>query len=119
MSSATVRAEIAAAATLIEGVNVSPYYRQSLKPGDGFVRLGQRGRDGSGIGFLDTWEIWLALSQDVLTAEQWLEDNLDDLLVSLHSAMYVTTVTPTELVIGTGGASIPGVIIAGTREAGA
>lgn len=113
----SVREEIAAAAILIDGISVTPYYRQSLKPGDGFVRLGQRGRDGSGIGFLDTWEIWLAVSQDVASAEQWLETNLDDLLVSLGSALYVTTVTPTELVIGTGGASIPGVIIAGTREA--
>lgn len=113
----SVRQEVADAASLIDGISVTPYYRQSLKAGDGFVRLGQRGRDGSGIGFLDTWEIWLAVSQDVASAEQWLETNLDDLLVSLGSAMYVTTVTPTELVIGTGGASVPGVIIAGTREA--
>lgn len=115
----SVREEIAAAASLIEGVNVTPYYRQSLKPGDGFVRLGQRGRDGSGIGFIDTWELWLAVSQDIPGAEQWLEANLDDLLVSLGSAMYVTTVTPTELVIGTGGATVPGLIVAGTRETGA
>lgn len=112
----SARDELAAAASTISGINVTPRYRQSPKPGDGFVRLSQRARDDSGLGFIDTWQIWLAVSQDVVTTEQWLEDNLDDLLAALDGAMYVTTVTPTELVIGTGGPSIPGVIVEGARE---
>lgn len=112
----SARTEMAAAATGVDGVNVTPYYRQSLKPGDGCVRLAQRVRDGSGLGFIDTWEIWLAVSQDLAGAEKWLEANLSNLLAALGSALYVTTITPSELVLSPGGPTTPGVIVAGTRE---
>jgi hypothetical protein len=115
MSMGTTRTDLAAAASTVAGIACAPYYRQSFRAGDAAVRLDHRTRDDNGY-WLDTWQVWVALNQDVLTAERWLDDHLDDLTAALSAEMVVTTITPTELVIGTGGASIPGVIVEGVRE---
>ena len=108
----SARADIAAAASLPGVSKVSEYYRQSLKPGDGFVRLAQRERDSSGFGWMDKWEVWLSIPADFVAAEKWLDQNLDALTDALNSVVVVTTVTPSELVLGS--STVNGVIFAGS-----
>lgn len=111
----STRQELAAAAATVDGINCTPYYRQSLKARDAFVRLAKRTPDPA-IGFTDTWQVWVALSQDVKAAEQWLEDHLDELAAALSSEMTVTSITPTEFSLA-GVPSVNGVVVEGDRGA--
>ena len=113
---AETRTEFAAAVTGVAGISCTPNYRQSLKPGDAFVRLGVRRRDGSGLAYADTWQVWLALPQDVATAEKWLDEHIDEISEALRPLLNLNTITPAELALG--GNTVPGVIFEGIREAG-
>lgn len=115
--SAEAREAIAAAASSVPGVTCTPYYRQSLKPGDACVRLQVRTRAANGFGYVDTWQVWLALPQDVAAAEKWLDEHGHALTEALKPEFIggVQTVTPAELVLGTGAAT-NGVIYQGARE---
>lgn len=112
----TTRTEIAVAASLAGVTNVTPTYRQSLKPGDGFVELLSRARGDNGFGWVDTWGVWIALAQDVKAAEEWLEQHLTVLMESIDAsrALDVTTAAPANRVLG--GQVSNGVSITGTRE---
>lgn len=110
----TVREDIAAAASSVEGVSVSPYFRQVVKPGEGMVRLARRSRDDSGLGFIDTWQVWIAGSQDVAITEKSIEQMMPALITSLSEVMVITTITPSELVFQN--ITVPGVIYEGARE---
>ena len=109
----TAREEIAAAATIDGLTNVTPYYRQTLTARQGFVRLVSRVRGDNGFGWIDTWQIWLALEQDVVKTEKWLEQHLSDLMAAVDQELVVTSAAPMELGLST---VVPGLIIAGTRE---
>lgn len=111
---AATRTAISDAVSALDGLNCSPYFRQSLKPGDAFVRLAARGPDPE-LGFTDTWQVWVALAQDVVTAEKWLDDHLEDLQTALAGELTVTTINPTEFV--TGSTTVNGVVVEGDREA--
>lgn len=113
--SAEARAAISDAASTVTGVNCKPYYRQSLKSGDAFVRLARRAPDPSGLGDTVVWQVWLALPQDVLAAEKWLDERVGDLYAALRGEMTITSITPAELVLG-GTNSVNGVIVEGARE---
>lgn len=108
------RAEIAAAATLAGVTKVTPYYRQSLTTGDGFVRLASRVRGDNGFGWVDSWEVWLAVPQNVADAEKWIETHLEALMTSIDTELVVTSAAPAELALPN--AVVNGLIIAGTRE---
>ena len=110
----STRTEIAAAASAVAGLNVSPYFRQSLKSGDGFVRLASRVRGDNGFGWIDTWEVWVALPSNVPDAEKWLETHLEDLMDSLDTELVVTSAAPAELALPS--TNVNGLIVAGTRE---
>lgn len=112
----STRTDLATAATGVAGTNVTGTYRQSLKPLDGFVKWNGRRAGDNGHGWLDDWQIWLALHQDVTTAEAWIAANLQDLIEALDDEMVVTTAVPAELVLGS--TSVNGLIIEGSREAG-
>lgn len=115
MSAADIRTDLAEAVTAAgEGLSCTPYYRQSLKPGDGFVRLESRKRDTSGIGYVDTWQIWMAIPQDVVQAEKWLDTSMPIIAVALEPLLWVTTITPSTLSLDT--VQTNGVIFEGTRE---
>lgn len=107
---------IASAISGAEGVSVTPYYRQSMKAGDGCVRLAQRNRAENGFGYMNVWQVWLSLPQDIATAEQWVEQNLDGLIEAVNTELLVTSVTPVDQMPGSNG--IPGLIIEGSRAAG-
>lgn len=114
MSNAATRAALAAAAATVEGINCTAYYRQSLAPGDAFVRLSSRTRSENGFGFMDTWQIWLALPQDAVAAEKYLDSHVGEITAAISAEVIVTTVTPSELVLGAN--SVNGVIFEGVRE---
>lgn len=109
----TDRSEIATAATLDGITNVSGYYRQNLKPGEGFVRFAGQQRGDNGFGFVKTWEVWIAVPQDLPSAEKWLEANLDALVDSIDTELIVTSAAPAELALPN--ALVNGLIVAGTR----
>ncbi|NGN92648.1 hypothetical protein G5C66_07845 [Nocardioides sp. KC13] len=112
----TAREDIAAAASTVTGLKVTPYYRQNLTAGNGFVRFGERTRPSNGFGWLDTWEIWIASPADIEAAEKWIEANQDALLAALDPAeMLVTSLTPSELVLGS--VNTPGIVVRGVRGA--
>lgn len=100
------------------GLNVSTHYRQTLKPFDGFVKWNGRTPDSTGLGWINSWQVWLALPQDVKAAEVWLDTNLDALVQALHTEVYVTSVNPAELLIGDGAAA-NGLILEGSLPASA
>jgi len=114
MSNIDTRAAIAAAASTVDGVTCTPNYRQSLSPGDAFVRLDRRARSENGYGYMDTWQVWLALPQDQASAETWLDTNIDALTAALSAEIVVTAITPAELVPGP--TPVNGVIFEGARE---
>lgn len=109
----TTRDDIAAAASTVTGVNVSAYYRQSTKPGDGWVSLTALERDASGLGYMERWSVSVCLSQDIAAAEKWIEDNTDDLIAALSDQLVITAALPSTLVLDT--ASVPGLVIEGSR----
>lgn len=110
----SIRQDIANAATIDALTKVTPYYRQTLKPGDGFVEYGGQVAGDNGFGYVVTWNVWIAVAQDVKTAEEWIEEHLDTVLQSLEPELIITTASPTNRPIG--GQVTNGVLITGTRE---
>lgn len=113
MSDVEIREAIAAAANTVEGVNVSPWYRQSTKPGDGFVALARSERDESRFGFINKWEVLVALPSNLRDAERKFADLMDPLLAALKTELIVTAFYPSNLAFGTD--SVPCVVIEGSR----
>lgn len=110
----TTREDIAAAASTVDGLNVTPYYRQNLTTGNGFVRLAVRNRPSNGFGWLDTWEVWIAGPSDIEAAEKWIEAKQDALLAALKAEMHISSLTPSDLTVGN--TSTPGIVVSGVRE---
>lgn len=111
--SADVRAALAAAASSVDGINCSPYFRQSTKPGDAMVRFERDARDESGFGFMRTWQVMVMLPQDLAAAEKYLDANLDAIVAAVAEELVITTVTPQQLALDTG--LVPCVLIEGVR----
>lgn len=112
----TAREDLATAAETVAGVtSCTAYGRQTLRPGDGYVRFARREPDPSGLGFTDVWQVWITLPQDLNAAEKWLEDHLDALGAALAQEMTVTAITPAELVMPSGPPT-NGVVVEGARE---
>ena len=112
----TARDLIAQAVTGAAGVTCSPYYRLALAPGEAFVRRGRVIPAENGFGHLVTWQVWVALPQDLTTAEKWTDEYAGDLLDALDAELNTVSLTPAELVLTPGGPSIPGLILEGARE---
>lgn len=110
----TAREDLATAASSVAGLKVTPYYRQNLTTGNGFVRLAARNRPSNGLGWLDTWEIWIAAPSDVEASEKWIEAKQDALLAALEAEMLIGSLTPSDLVVGT--TTTPGIVVSGVRE---
>lgn len=109
-----VRQKLADAASRVDGVNVTPYFRQTTKPGQGMVRLDRMTRSANGFGFMNTWQIIILLPADIAAAERWLENNTSDLVHEIEQELILLSVTPQQLALDSG--TIPVVIIEGNRE---
>lgn len=96
----STREDIATALTETGLVRVTPGYRSTIKAHEGIVKWAGRVPGDEGLGYLDTWEIWLGVGADLAAAEAWLTDHLDALISSLDRVALVTGATPAELVLG-------------------
>ena len=112
--SAAVRQALATAASTVEGITVSPYFRQSTKPGTGIVTLA-RITYPNRFGGVVTWQVLVLLPQDLEQAEKYLEQKVPAIVQALSPELVVTTVTPQEVVLD-GGVRLPCVVVEGTRE---
>lgn len=111
----TIREDIAAAATIAGVTNVTPYYRQSTKPGDGFVQLLELNRGDNGFGFMATWQVVIFVAQDVAAAEKWMENHLATLIEELEPELIVTSAGPDTALLPSGATNT--ITITGAREA--
>jgi hypothetical protein len=73
MSLAVARAEIATAASTVAGVNVTPYFRQITKAGQGFMKL-DRIEYPNNFGGVAYFAIWVVIPADTAAAEKRFED---------------------------------------------
>lgn len=112
--SAEVREALSTAANTVDGVSVAPYFRTSIKPGDGFVQMNRLDRDESGLAYMARWSVLIVLPQNLAVAQKWLEERTDALLSALQTELVVTSVIPSQLVIDTG-TEVPGVVFEGSR----
>lgn len=110
----SVRTELADAVTALAGIDVRPYYRQSTKPGDGWVTLSGWDRDDTGFGYMDTWEVRIILSTDLKAAEEWVETHGDAVVSAIEPLLIITSVALVTFVADAG--NIPGLLITGVRE---
>jgi len=109
-----VREALAAAANTVDGVKVSPRFRQYARPGDGSVRMAGLVRDAKGFGWIATWQVWVLAHEDLSAAEKWMDERAVELAEVLSEHMVVASVAPQQLNVG--GKTIACVVIEGTRE---
>lgn len=109
------RQEIADAVNTIAGLNCTPRYRQNIKAGQAMIRFERATRDSSGFGFVDVWQVVLALPQQLSAAETFVDDHLDELLVALEPVLIVTTAQQRELILEKAAGSVPVLVIEGNR----
>lgn len=109
----TVREDLAAAASTVEGITVTPYFRQTTTTGQGCVRLDHTDYPDS-LGGWDTWQIVVFMPQDTAVAEKYLEAKRGPLRDALAAHMIVRRITAGQLAIDTG--TVPVVFIEGQRE---
>ena len=107
------RIAISTAASTVEGINCTPYFRQSTKPGDAMVRLDRMDRDSSGFGFMAVWQVVVMLPQDLAAAEKYLDEKVAALVTAISEELVVTRVAPQQLALDTG--LVPVVFIEGNR----
>lgn len=113
MSATDVRKSIADAANTVEGVSVQPYFVQATRPGTGAVARG-RTEYPDRFGGVVYWQVSLRLSQDVVTAEKWMDQNLPDLVEAIGEELIVTSATPVDIAFD--GGTVPGIVIEGHRS---
>jgi len=114
----SARDALAAAASSVDGVTCTSFYRQITRPGDACVRLGEITADQSGLSASRTWQIWVALSEDTQSAERWIETHHAALKAALDDEWRFSRATPSQLVQGstrTQTLTVNGIIYEGTR----
>jgi hypothetical protein len=111
----TTRDEIAAAASTVDGVDVSPLYRAVSGVGQGYVEW-LRTEYPNTLGGEDYWGVVIVLPQDLAAAQAWIADHKRDLWDALGYAMVVTQARP-ELVLFPDNQSQKTLVLEGHREA--
>jgi len=114
--SAEVRQALADVCNTVEGINVSPYFRQEPKPGSGMVRFAGLNRPDR-LGGLITWQVVIFLSQNLADAERFIDTKvpaLVDAIVASRELRDGLLVAPQQLALDTG--TVPVVVLEGTRE---
>lgn len=111
----SVRTDLATAASSVADVTVTAYYRQSLRPGHGFVKWNGHTPSRNGFGYMASWQVWIAVPQDVKAAEQWVEAHLTPLLEALADELTITAAQPLEFLLDA--QPVNGLVITGARGA--
>lgn len=110
----TVREELAAAATTVDGVKVTPYYTGATEPGRGFIRL-DRVDYPNRFGGIARWNVVCHLSSDISTAEKWVETKSPLIRAALAEHLVITSMVPGRIdLLGVG--VFPCLFINGHRE---
>lgn len=112
MSAAEVRAALAAAASTVDGINCSAYYRQSTKAGDAMVRRNGTNYPNS-LGGVITWQVLINMPTDLAAAQRFLDDVVPLVVAALEDVLQIRSVTPQQLQYETG--LVPGAVIEGLR----
>lgn len=112
--SQVVRQALAAAANTVDGVKVTPYYRQVTETGQGMVRF-DRTDYPNPLGGLTTWWVVVVLPQDLEAAERWLDENGSALRGAVAEELMVRSMYPQQLAL-TDGSAVLAVVIEGQRE---
>lgn len=90
MSLFGMRAAIAAALVDVDGVQCYRYRPDSLATGDAWPVRGPAERDQvSGLFLLD-WGVQVCLPPDAQSADQWIDDHIDDVVAGLSPVAYVS-----------------------------
>lgn len=110
----TVREDLAAAASTVDGITVLPFYVQAPPVGSGFVHY-LRTNYPNKFGGIDTWQIVVAVPPNLAEGQNWIEANRQELVDALKDELIVRTATPTELILD-GGSSLRALVIEGDRE---
>ena len=108
-----LRAEIAGAASQVDGVKVGAYFRQTTKSGDGWVSLVRSDRDESGFGWMDRWAVTIVLPQATKAAEDWMDAHIEPLAAALSDFLIVTAFIPSTLRMDSG--DVNALVVEGTR----
>jgi hypothetical protein len=90
--SAATRDALVTAANAVEGVSVSPYYRQGGRTGDGNVVL-SRVTYPNPFGGIGWWEVHVLLPVDVESAQKRAETLIPALVDALSNEMAVDEIT--------------------------
>jgi hypothetical protein len=112
--SAAVRQEIAEAASTVAGVTCTPYYVQTTSAGAAYVRL-DRIEYPNPFGGVAYWNVVLLLPQDIAASEKYLEEKVPLIREAIEEHLFVTSVTPQQLQLGSG-PTLPCAFINGHRE---
>ena len=111
----SAREEIAAAASTVDGVECTPFYRGAGEVGAGYVEW-SRSEWPNRFGAVDFWSVVIVVPSEPDAAEHWVEDHRQALYDGISEALIVTTISPS-LVPITDGPSLKAVTVAGHREA--
>jgi hypothetical protein len=117
MAISDARAEIATAASTVDGVNVSPYFRQVTKAGQGFIKLDRieyPDRIARVNGGIAHFVLWVILPADVAQAEQRAEELEPLLRNAIGRAWSVDSAQLADLQMDSG--TLPVLQLTGHRE---
>lgn len=113
MSLTLARAEIATAASTVDDVNVTPYFRQVTKAGQGFVKL-ERVEYPNKFGGVATLSVFVILPDGLAAAERRAEELEPLLYNALRPAWVLDSAQLADLQTDTG--SLPVLQFTGHRE---
>lgn len=89
----TVRADLAAAASTVEGVTAHPYFKQGSHPGHTFVRIARIDYPNF-TGGVVRWDLLVVLPADAAEAEKYLETKIPLVREAVAEHLVVTEVVP-------------------------
>jgi hypothetical protein len=110
----SAREEIAAALSALDGIDVSPTYRNVSGPGQGYVEW-LRTDYPNRLGGEDYWGVVITLPADLAAAQAWIAENKARLIKALDSELFLTQARP-ELVLATDNPSQRVLVLEGHRE---
>lgn len=113
----TAREEIAAAANVLDGIEIHAYYELVSTPGQGWVER-TRTDFPNAFGGEDYWGVVVMVPSDVNAAQRWIDANQARIVTALKTsrALIVTAALP-QLVAQQDNTSIRALVIEGHREA--
>ena len=97
----SIRETLAQAVSRLDRYNISAYYRQTTKAGDGFVSFAGTTPSENGFGWMDSWQILIVLGGDLKAAEIRLDEDLAQILEALEPYLVLTQVTPSQIAFDT------------------